>query len=374
MRAIGLALWFLATPALASVATGVTKWQAGDWRGAVTEWSAPAQRGDADAMFNMGQAYLLGRGVRQDRAAAADMFRRAAAKDHLGATASLGILLWQEGKRTEALQHLRAAADRGELRAAYVLGVATFSGDSVPKNPALGFAYIARARDGGLPVAQQQAARFATMMTADERMRSEAAAQAMLSGKPVSVALAGYQPQAEPKPPVKVAASSRDDEDSAEEAVETVVAKPVAGKAARPAPAATATATVSAKAGKAGEKLAAATGPKADDKAPAGKAKADKAKAADKPETAGKATAASDEADAKGFRVQLGAYNNEQAAKSAWTTLVSQQAGLLKSLKPNYLAKGGLVRLQVGPFGDRDDARALCQKLSAAGRPCFVTS
>lgn len=358
----------LAAPALANTANGADKWKAGDWRGAVAAWQTPAQRGDTDAMFNLGQAYLLGRGVDQDRDAAIDLFRRAAARGHLAATASLGIALWQDGKRTEALQYLRTAADKGELRAAYVLGVATFSGDSVPRNPALGYAYIARARDGGLEVARQQAGRYATLMSADERARGEAAAQALASGSPVTVALAGYQPKQEAAPVQVAAADNEDDDGDGEDgaAAPKAVRKPVktAEKPApeKPAPEKTAAKTADKKTPekKPAEKTA--------EKTPAkGKGKAAEATADAEP-------AKEKAADAKGYRVQLGAYNSDQAAKSAWTTLVSQQAVLLKGKKPSYLPKGGLIRLQVGPFAERDDARDLCQKLSAAGRPCFVTS
>jgi uncharacterized protein len=83
--------------------------------------------------------------------------------------------------------------------------------------------------------------------------------------------------------------------------------------------------------------------------------------------------AAEPEPVAEGWRVQLGAYANERSARTAWATLVSQSAALLKGQKPIYSPRGGLVRLQVGPFEDRPDAAALCTKLSAAGRPCFVT-
>ena len=75
----------------------------------------------------------------------------------------------------------------------------------------------------------------------------------------------------------------------------------------------------------------------------------------------------------EGWKVQLGAYANERAARTAWATLVSQSAKLLKGQTPVYNPRGGLVRLQVGPFDDRPEAAELCAKLSAAGRPCFVT-
>ena len=90
-------LWllFLSAQAQASVDAGVGKWRAGDWEGAVAEWVTPAARGDADALFNMGQAYRLGRGVPLNRITAIDYYRRAADKGHAAAAANLGITLWQ---------------------------------------------------------------------------------------------------------------------------------------------------------------------------------------------------------------------------------------------------------------------------------------
>src|SRR3546814_19713894 len=53
----------LAAPALADVKDGVDAWQAGNYQAAVAEWRPLAIAGDADAQFNPGQAYKLGRGV-----------------------------------------------------------------------------------------------------------------------------------------------------------------------------------------------------------------------------------------------------------------------------------------------------------------------
>jgi cell division septation protein DedD len=72
--------------------------------------------------------------------------------------------------------------------------------------------------------------------------------------------------------------------------------------------------------------------------------------------------------------VQLGAYASESAARVAWATLVAQSADLLSGQTPVYSPNGRLVRLQLGPFGERSQASALCARLSAAGRPCFVTA
>ena len=42
---------------------GVEAWQAGNYEEAVRDWRPLADRGDADAQYNLAQAYKLGRGV-----------------------------------------------------------------------------------------------------------------------------------------------------------------------------------------------------------------------------------------------------------------------------------------------------------------------
>ena len=49
-----------------SVRAGIDAWQKGDTAGAVAIWRPLAEQGDADAAFNLGQAYRLGRGVKLD--------------------------------------------------------------------------------------------------------------------------------------------------------------------------------------------------------------------------------------------------------------------------------------------------------------------
>ena len=62
----GALLALAAVPAGADVKAGWDAWQRGDYRSAVEEWRGPAIAGDADAQFNLGQAYKLGRGVPVD--------------------------------------------------------------------------------------------------------------------------------------------------------------------------------------------------------------------------------------------------------------------------------------------------------------------
>jgi cell division septation protein DedD len=316
LSCIALLLLGLAAPALASVAEGERKWRKGDFAGAVADWRAPAAAGDPEAMFNMGQAYRLGRGVSQNLDIAIDFYRRASARGLVAATANLGISLFQDGRKAESLGFLRTAADSGDARAALVLGLATFSGDGAPRNPALGLAYVMRARDLGLAPAAPQVSRLSALLTETDRARAQAAAAALADGRPVSVTFVAA-PGPATQTPAPPAGPMGEDESEAE-------ATPAARNASRAAePAETAAAA-----------------------APVG----------------------------RGFVVQLGAYSNEPAARVAWATLVSQSADLLAGRSPIYAPGGRLVRLQIGPFAAKTEAQALCAQLSAVGRPCFVTA
>lgn len=99
----------LATPAGAqSVKAGVDAWGRGDYDGAVAQWRGPAVAGDADAQFNLGQAYKLGRGVPVDPALAESWFRKAALQGHYQAQDNYGLALFQSGRKAEAAPWLES--------------------------------------------------------------------------------------------------------------------------------------------------------------------------------------------------------------------------------------------------------------------------
>src|SRR5919112_32609 len=96
-----------------SVRTGIQAWQRADYSRAVSIWRPLAERGDADAAFNLGQAYRLGRGVPTNLAAAQTWFGRAAATGHVDAQTTLGLMLFENGDRVAGLRWLRQAAEKG---------------------------------------------------------------------------------------------------------------------------------------------------------------------------------------------------------------------------------------------------------------------
>ncbi len=141
------------SPQAAQVRAGVDAWTAGDHEGAVKAWQGPAAKGDVDALFNMGQAYKLGRGTPKDLAKAEAMYGKAAKLGHIRAADNYGILLFQTGRQQAAMPWLQTAADRGEPRAMYVLGIAAYNGDFAPKDWVKAYALITRAAGTGLPQA-----------------------------------------------------------------------------------------------------------------------------------------------------------------------------------------------------------------------------
>ena len=124
----------LAQPAMADVKAGVDAWSRGDFPTAVREWQPLADKGDADAQFNLGQAYKLGRGVPQDLTRAEMLYAKAAAQGHMQAGDNYGLLLFQRGQHAAALPYIRNAADRGDPRSQYLLGLAYFNADGVSKD------------------------------------------------------------------------------------------------------------------------------------------------------------------------------------------------------------------------------------------------
>src|SRR3954451_16745382 len=64
------------------VKAGVDRWMRGDYPGAVAQWRPLAEAGNADAQFNMGQAYKLGRGVPVNAGLAQSWYQKAAQQGH----------------------------------------------------------------------------------------------------------------------------------------------------------------------------------------------------------------------------------------------------------------------------------------------------
>lgn len=307
-----LAVPALSGPAAAGVKEGVDAWQAGNHAKAVAEWRGPAEAGDPDAQFNLAQAYKLGRGVPVDLKLAQDLYQKAAVQGHEQAQANLGLILFQNGDRKGAMPWLQKAADRGEPRAQYVLGTAHFNGDFAPRDWPKAYALMTRAAASGLSQAATSLSQMDQYIPLAQRQQGIAMAKEM--DKPSPPQPAAPKPAAPAVKPVPVPPSTPP----------APAAKPVL--AAKPAP-------------------------------------------APKPATSTSAPAAL--AAPGGWRVQLGAFGSEAAARSAWAGLDGKAAGL-KGLQPYIVKAGAVTRLQAGPLASRAEADRACQSARAVGAACFV--
>ncbi len=208
--------------ALADVKAGVDAWAAGDYATAVREWSGPAAQGDPDAQFNMAQAYRLGRGVQADPRQAEALYAAAAAQGHLKAADNYGLLLFQDGRREEAMPYVSAAADRGDPRAQYLVGVAHFNGDLVEKDWVRAYALLTLANGTGLPQARAALAQMDEYIPLDQREQAQVLAQRLdaqadatrsqqlatvdLERGPAQTAMAPEPVPAAPQPPMALPA------------------------------------------------------------------------------------------------------------------------------------------------------------------------
>src|SRR6476646_10144911 len=169
-----------------SVKAGIEAWQHADYATAVAIWRPLAESGDADAAFNLGQAYRLGRGVTLNLSAAQSWFQRAAQTGHVDAQTTLGLLLFQNGDQAQGLKWLKAAAVQGEPRALLVYGTALYNGDGVTQDRLLGYAYVSRAATQGLAPAKDTLEQLDGLMPAADRQKAAALARSIPNGSPVT--------------------------------------------------------------------------------------------------------------------------------------------------------------------------------------------
>lgn len=375
----------------ADVKRGVEAWEGGDYATAVKLWRPLAIKGDADAQFNLAQAYRFGRSVPLDMKAAEDWYRRSAAQGHLQAEDNLGLIMFQNGDRQNAMPMIRRSANRGDPRAQYVLATAMFNGDFAEKDWTTAYALMTRASATGLARASSSLAQMDKFIPLEQRQKGLALARDMElnSSRPK---LAAVDPIPAPPAPVAVQPVRQAAPTPVQEAPVPQSRAPLmtASRSALPPPrrnAAPVERPVQLPVEAASEpdwKAPAPLEPEPDYNTPSYEAprydppapvrvapKAVPSKAtAPKPAVA-KAPAPKPKAVVgKGWRVQLGAFSEEGKAKAQWTQLKGRVSGL-GSLQPYIVKAGNVTRLQAGPLASRADAERVCRSAQSAGQACF---
>ena len=181
-----------------SVKAGIDAWQRADYEKAVSIWRPLAEAGDADAAFNLGQAYRLGRGVPVNLGEAQIWLERAAGHGHLDAQTTLGLLLFGNGNQSEGARWLKQAAEKGDARAMLIFGTALFNGDGVTQDQVLGYAYVSRAAAQGLEPAKSTLEQMNSVMPLEDRKKG------------LAIAMQKAKTQAKPAPKTtKIAQSAK---------------------------------------------------------------------------------------------------------------------------------------------------------------------
>lgn len=315
---------FVAAPLAADVKAGVEAWSAGNYDAAVAEWQGPARNGDADALFNLAQAYRLGRGVEADVNRARQLYAEAAQKGHVKAADNYGLLLFQQGEQETAMPLIKDAAERGDPRAQYVLGLAHFNADYAQKDWVRAYALLTLANSAGLPQAGSALQQMDKYVPMSQRQAAQSLARE-IEGE---------------------AAQRRSAELAALELGTTSVpAAPQPVAAAAPAPAQF-------------QRAAARPSPVS-------------APAATAPAPAPVRTAQPAAFQRAGnWRVQLGAFGVPGNADRLWAQLQSNPAlaGTQKELVPG----GNVTRLLAVGFGSQAEAQSACDRLKRQGQGCIV--
>ncbi|MBW8294636.1 MAG: SEL1-like repeat protein [Sphingopyxis sp.] len=371
-----IAAMMLTAPAHADVKDGVDAWQRGDYQGAVAQWRPAALAGDADAQFNLGQAYKLGRGVPTDLAQAEAWYRRAAKQGHLQAEDNLGLVLFTANRRDEAMPFILRSAERGEPRAQYVLGTAHFNGDLAAQDWPRAYALTKRASDAGLGIASARLAQLDSLIPLEQRQRGLAMlpeiekneARARLA----AVNSAAPPPTAKPTPasPIKTASLPASVPGASYTPPPVVATPPPSTPAAKAATIAAVEATAAADAAKGKPGTTYAPPPTSGTLPPAAaKSKppinnapiAVRETPTPSRSTGGKST----------WRAQLGAFGIEANARSLWVTL-GKKYSAVAARQPTYVKTGKVTRLQTGGFANKGEANNFCAALSKGGQACLV--
>lgn len=377
--AVAMLAALAAAPALADVKAGVDAWSRGDYAAAVREWEGPAGAGDPDAMFNLAQAYRLGRGAPADLVRAETLYARAAAQGHLQAADTYGLMLFQDGRHEQALPYLRDAARRGDPRSQYLLGIAHFNGDLVEKDWTRAYALMTLANGAGLPQAasaiaemdqhipldqRQLAAGLAVELRneADAARASELAAFDLAVQGAASPAAASAVAEPAPRVPRPVATIAVSPSVSAARAAIAEATRATGTEDPAGAGAIFAGAAPPTQVARASEPAASTATPPAS----SGNASASPAAPVARSSTSPAPAAANGP-----WRVQLGAFSVSGNAERLWSRLSrrAELAGRSRLLIP----AGRVTKLQAGGFPTRSAAEAACRSLRQAGQDCLVT-
>ncbi len=329
---------------------------------AIKEWEALSKRGDAEAQFALAEAYKWGKGVKPDLKKAEMYYGKAAAQGHMQASDEYGLMLFDRGEKEMAFPYVKAASDRGDARAQYLVAIAHFNGDLAPKDWPRAYALMTLAQTAGLPQAGVALPKFDQFIPLAQRQQGVALSQQIAAEADATrnrqIAAANLGTNSPAPPPV----------------VSAPLPAPAMPRAVIPAPE-NAIAAAQQTASGANPRAAGAdyarpivtAPPQAPKPAPVVAASSPPKPVAVAPVAPRAAASAPIATTSGGWRIQFGAFGVSANADALWAKLKARPE--LAGHPRINIPAGGVIKLQAGGFSE-EGARNTCAKLSAAGFTC----
>jgi cell division septation protein DedD len=326
----------------------------------IKEWEALSKRGDAEAQFALAEAYKWGKGVKPDLKKAEMYYGKAAAQGHMQASDEYGLMLFDRGEKETAFPYVKAASDRGDARAQYLVAIAHFNGDLAPKDWVRAYALMSLAQTAGLPQASLALPKFDQFIPLAQRQQGVALSQQIATEAEATrnrqIASAGLGAAAVPPPPAPPPPAQ------------------ILPRAVIPAPE-TAVAGAQQTANGANPRMAGAdyarpaviAPPLPSKPTPVIAVSAPPKPSAAAPSLPRPTVSTPSAASNGGWRVQIGAFSVSANADALWSKLRARPE--LSGHPRVSVTAGAVIKLQAGGFNE-ETARNTCGKLSAAGFTC----
>jgi len=176
-----LLILLIGTPAYADFQKGLDAAKSGDFATALKEWRPLANKGMADAQYNLGVMYRRGEGVTQDYEVAIEWFRLAAEQGNASAQSNLGAI-YDQGRGVirdpnAAFKWFKLAAEQGNNYSLFILGDMYEQGRGVTRDHIRAHMWwnIAASEElaAGLGIARQEFVKIQKGMTPDEVSKAQ---------------------------------------------------------------------------------------------------------------------------------------------------------------------------------------------------------
>lgn len=120
---------------------------------AVYRYKLAADKGNEEAMYNLGLMYTEGVGFKQSYSEALNWFKKAAEKEYAAAMYNIGVMhYYAQGtpqNYAEAIQWFKKAAEKNDIKAMNNLGIMYDNSQGVPKNHTEAFSWYKKAAEKG---------------------------------------------------------------------------------------------------------------------------------------------------------------------------------------------------------------------------------